>query len=111
MGTLWTLVALVVLISLVALKRARKGVTPMAEHDLELAHKLSSHNRQEIAKSEACGCFYCLAVFGPSEIEEWVDNDDTALCPRCGIDSVLGSASGFPIEKEFLRRMKVRWFD
>jgi hypothetical protein len=111
MGSLLTLVALVGLISLVALMRARKGVTAMAEPDLELAHKLSSHNRQQIAQSEVCGCFYCLAVFGPSEIEKWVDNNDTALCPKCGIDSVLGSASGFPIGKKFLHRMKVRWFD
>lgn len=83
----------------------------MAEPDLESAHKVSIHNRQQIAQSEVCGCFHCLAVFAPSEIEEWVDNDDTALCPKCGIDSVLGSASGFPIEKKFLRRMKVRWFN
>lgn len=110
MGTLLTLVALIGLISLVALRRARKGVTPMAEPYQELAHKISSHNRQQIAQSEVCGCFYCLAIFGPSDIEEWVDNDDTALCPKCGIDSVLGSASGFPIKKEFLQRMKMRWF-
>ena len=111
MGILLTLVALIGLISLVALMCARKGATPMAEPDLELAHKLSIHNRQQIAQSEVCGCFYCLALFGPSEIEEWVDNDDTPLCPKCGIDSVLGSASGLPINKEFLHRMKVHWFD
>lgn len=110
MGTLLTLVALVGLISLVALRRARKGVTPVAEPALELAHKSSTHNRQQIAQSDVCGCFYCLAVFGPSEIKEWVDNDDTALCPRCGIDSVLGSASGFSINEEFLRRMREYWF-
>jgi hypothetical protein len=95
----------------VVLILARKGVTPVTEPDLELAHKLSIHNREQIAKSEVCGCFHCLAVFAPSEIKEWVDNEDTPLCPKCGIDSVLGSASGFPIDKEFLRKMKVRWFD
>ena len=83
----------------------------MTEPDLELAHKLSFHNRQQIAQSEVCGCFFCLAVFPPSEINKWIDNDDTPLCPKCGIDSVLGSASGFPITTEFLHKMKVRWFD
>lgn len=82
----------------------------MTEPDLELAHKLSSHNRQRIAQSEVCGCFYCLAVFTPAEIKEWVDDDDTPLCPKCGVDSVLGSSSGFPITTEFLHKMKVRWF-
>jgi hypothetical protein len=111
MVILLTLVTLVSLISLVARMLARRGVTPMAEPALELAHKSSSHNRQQIAQSEVCGCFYCLAVFGPSEIKEWVDNDDTAVCPKCGIDSVLGSANGFSINEEFLRRMREYWFD
>jgi hypothetical protein len=106
-----TLVSFVSLISLVALLSACKGGAPVTEPDLELAHKQCIHNREQIAKSEVCGCFHCLAVFAPTEIKEWVDNDDTALCPKCGIDSVLGSASSFPINKEFLRKMKVRWFD
>jgi hypothetical protein len=53
-----------------------------------------------------CGCFYCKSIFAPSKIVEWVDDDDTALCPFCGIDSVIGSASTFPITAEFLNRMK-----
>jgi hypothetical protein len=50
-----------------------------------------------------------MAVFAPSEITEWVDHwegvGQTALCPRCGIDSVIGSESGYPLTKEFLERM------
>jgi hypothetical protein len=34
----------------------------------------------------------------------------TADCPRCGIDAVIGSASGFPITSEFLSSMNGRWF-
>lgn len=30
--------------------------------------------------------------------------------PRCGIDSVIGSAAGFPLTKEFLFQMHARWF-
>ena len=33
-----------------------------------------------------------------------------ALCPSCGIDSVIGDASGFPITEEFLVAMEARWF-
>jgi hypothetical protein len=83
----------------------------MIEPDLELAHRLCIHNREQIAQSKVCGCFYCLAIYGPSEIEHWVDDDGTPLCPKCGIDSVIGSASGFPINKKFLSKMKARWFD
>jgi hypothetical protein len=32
------------------------------------------------------------------------------MCPRCGIDSVLGDRSGFPISAEFLGEMHRYWF-
>jgi len=37
--------------------------------------------------------------------------DGTALCPHCGIDSVIGSASGYPVsEPQFLKAMHDHWF-
>lgn len=77
---------------------------------LESAHGHSSNNRQEIEGGEKCGCFYCLCVFDKSDITDWVDGGTTALCPFCGIDSVLSDESGFPITKEFLKEMKDHWF-
>jgi len=72
-------------------------------------------NRDEIFSSGRCGCFYCLEVFLPVEVREWTDEKDgvgqTALCPRCGIDSVIGSASGYPTTTEFLQAMKEYWFE
>lgn len=93
--------------------------------DLWKPHGHCARNRDEIARSETCGCFYCLEVFPPMDVRDWIDVNGheegpprrgdrtpaTALCPRCGIDSVLGSASGFPVDDpEFLRRMHERWF-
>lgn len=83
--------------------------------DLYEAHRHSINHREEILTSETCGCFYCLAIYPPDEIKEWIDDDDngigqTVLCPRCGIDSVIGSRSGFPITMDFLRKMRRRWF-
>ena len=80
------------------------------------AHAHSSRHREEILRSALCGCFYCRKTFAPAEIEDWVDwvadERATALCPRCGIDSVIGDASGYPItEFEFLERMHVHWFN
>ncbi|HXT87590.1 MAG TPA: cytoplasmic protein [Verrucomicrobiae bacterium] len=75
-----------------------------------LAHKHSSRHRGELESSVLCGCFYCLSIFPSSEIVEWVDDDQTAICPKCPVDSVIGSASGFPITREFLRRMHDYWF-
>jgi hypothetical protein len=80
------------------------------------AHRHSTHHREEIRSSERCGCFYCLAIFTPFEIKEWTDisesrpQGETAVCPKCGIDSVIGSESGYPITKVFLESMSRHWF-
>ena len=82
----------------------------VASAELERAHKTSIRHRAQIEGSDQCGCFYCLKTFAPSSIHEWCDQGQTALCPHCGIDSVLGSASGFPLSAEFLVQMQKRWF-
>ena len=81
------------------------------------AHHYSSGNKPALEKDELCGCFYCLKVFSPKEITEYIQNDDvaidkegTALCPYCGVDSVLPQSSGFPLTNEFLKRMHRKWF-
>jgi hypothetical protein len=66
------------------------------------AHKHSIFHKKEILESRVCGCFYCIKMFHPSQIKEWVDNDKSeentaALCPFCGIDSVIGDKSGVPL--------------
>ena len=62
----------------------------------------SSFNRKSLQEDLICGCFYCLEIFNPKELEEWEGKkEDTAICPRCGIDSVIGKSSGFPIKKIF----------
>jgi len=74
------------------------------------AHKHCSRHRSELEASAVCGCFYCLAIFPWDEVTEWTGDDDAAPCPKCGIDSVIGSASGYPITTEFLQRMNQHWF-
>ena len=56
-----------------------------------------------------------MRTFPPSEIKIWIDKDfsgvgQTALCPFCPVDSVLGSESGYPIVPEFLKAMRDYWF-
>lgn len=78
--------------------------------ELLKAHKHSSAHREEILSSEACGCFHCLAIFPSSKIHEWIDDGECAMCPECDIDSVIGSAYGYPITTEFLKEMRNHWF-
>jgi Pyruvate/2-oxoacid:ferredoxin oxidoreductase delta subunit len=85
------------------------------DHPLRVAHKRSSNHRAEIESSQLCGCFYCLGIFGPDNIVDWTDESNphsqqTALCPVCGIDSVIGDASGIKITPTFLETMRTLWF-
>jgi hypothetical protein len=93
---------------------------PWQTHELEAAHKHCTHNRRAIQRSTACACFYCLEIFPGSEVDEWIqemaaeagsEEGPTALCPRCGIDSVLPGASGLPVQDAaFLQAMHGHWF-
>lgn len=74
------------------------------------AHDRSSYHRDEILASEQCGCFYCGEIFAPSNIMGWIDDEQTAMCPFCGIDSVIGSKSGYPVTADFLDKMNEYWF-
>jgi len=75
------------------------------------AHEFCTNHKEKILQDEQCGCFYCLSIFAPQEITYWIkDTSGTALCPYCGIDSIIGKSSGYPITKEFLEKMKAYWF-
>ena len=82
--------------------------------DIVNAHTHSINNRDDLLRSSMCGCFHCSAMFRASEIEEWTDMVDgvlvTGICPWCGIDAVVGSASGYQIEESFLKSMGDYWF-
>ncbi|MGN0181056.1 MAG: cytoplasmic protein [Candidatus Ornithomonoglobus sp.] len=76
------------------------------------AHKFSSNHKKHLLHDTKCGCFYCLKIFDPKEITNWVEDvSSTAICPYCGVDSVIGESSGYPITSEFLAEMKKYWFD
>lgn len=82
-----------------------------ASEDYITAHKFSANHKEALLKDKKCGCFYCMKIFDPNEINEWIEDvSGTAICPYCGIDSIIGESSGFPITKEFLEKMNDFWF-
>ena len=86
------------------------------------AHRHTTHNRAELEASTLCGCCSCLETFRPEEIVAWTgldmsnfDNPDaasaeTALCPRCGSEALIGDRSGYHLSPDFLGRMNQAWF-
>ena len=96
--------------------KGRRGQKPDLSDKNPLVRIHNHHNyRDEILQSETCGCFNCCNTFSPDEIFQWWGEDKSgveqiAICPKCGIDSVLGDSSGFPIETNFLSIMRDYFF-
>ena len=73
-------------------------------------HEKSFGNFDAIQKSEKCGCYFCQKIFDASELtdEDWT-SDKTALCPYCGIDSVVQDYN-VEITPKLLKKMNAEWF-
>lgn len=91
-------------------------------NELLAAYRYVSNNWRQVQDSRVCGCCNCQEIFPPAEVVAWtglsMDNfndpkaieQQTAMCPHCGEEAVLGDKSGFPINPAFLGRMNEAWF-
>jgi NAD-dependent SIR2 family protein deacetylase len=87
--------------------------------DFDKVHDQCGWHEEAILESKKCGCFYCLRIFPPDEIIEWIKESEncprgpgkTAVCPYCGIDSVLPDIIDYELTKEFLKSMQDKFFD
>ena len=86
----------------------------MFEHIYAAKHSVD--NRDALKNSDLCGCYRCGAIFEPSEIDQWVHEDEngvevTATCPRCSIDSILPESAGFLLTNDLMTKMHNYWFE
>lgn len=61
-------------------------------------------HREQLLASDVAACYYCFSKFAPGAVEAWCDGDEqdqTALCPRCGVDAVVGFMG--PVDAAWLR--------
>lgn len=84
---------------------------------IQEAHKSTFANELQILESSSCTCFYCGHTFDPQKedtlywITERPPKGRTLQCPMCGIDCLLGDASGYPIDDpEFVMACSEAWF-
>lgn len=66
--------------------------------------------RQRGIRGSRCGCFYCLKIFDGIAIADWVDHGQTALCPHCGIDSIISEHEGYEVTEAELARRRLDAF-
>ena len=82
--------------------------------ELNAFYTLSIRNEESINNSDFCGCFHCISIFPVADVKlsDLIiekDGHRTAICPICGIDSVLGDAS-VEISAEILEMMNEYYF-
>lgn len=82
----------------------------MTKEKIQEAIKYATSNKQSIQKSEKAACYYCLKTYNSSEVLEFIEPEGTALCPKCGIDSVLPSNSPYELLPEVLKELHKYWF-
>lgn len=71
----------------------------------------TSHNREEIERSTFCMCVCCQDFFPVSEVEMYIDDDETAMCPHCGVAYVIGDASGIKMSAPLVALLNDRLFN
>lgn len=80
------------------------------ESQLQRLHTYATHNRELIETSDKCYCFYCKSIIDSSEIKDYIDNGQTALCPKCGIDSIIPDGIEEDVNEEIVDEMNQYWF-
>lgn len=80
----------------------------LTNEELKFLHKQASYHRDDLIMSKELGCFYCLERFSFNAVEEFTDGGETAMCPACGVDSVLPYAEY--LSDEALKEMQAYWF-
>ena len=73
-------------------------------------HKCAIENRQELEKTDKCGCFYCKQIFYAGDVTEWTDDGNTAICPHCGVDSVICNKKDYVVTPEDLELLNKYYF-
>lgn len=77
---------------------------------LKRLHTYSAHNRSRIAVADKCYCFHCKAVLDSREITDYADHGQTAICPKCGIDSIIPDSIDEPLNEKTVAELNQYWF-
>ena len=77
--------------------------------DMRKAHKYTNENYKMLQHEQNCRCIYCRKEFSSLRIDEYT-GDNTALCPMCGIDAVIGELSGYKFDDDEALMMHTFFF-
>lgn len=90
-------------------------IPPMGFDDENELNGQTAYNRTIVEGSARCGCFHCGGIFAGNEVSQWLQEgdgeDDTALCPYCGVDAVIVGNERYPVCMMVLSGLYMHWFD
>lgn len=81
--------------------------------EIENIYQQSYANEEQIRHSTQCGCFFCESLFDSATVIDFCQEDGdkrTALCPHCGMDTVIGDSTGISITPELLHQLNQQYF-
>lgn len=87
------------------------GLHDIDDEALSSAYLHCYDNRKEIERSRICYCICCGTFVQPSEINSYVDDGRTAICPRCDCDAIIGDGCGIGLDDNLLAALHDRYFD
>ena len=82
----------------------------MSEDYIKKAPMYAFKNKEAVMASQTCGCYGCLNIIQVKDIEFWTDDDETALCPKCTLDTLLAESLNIPLDKDTLSKIRNQWF-
>ena len=80
------------------------------EAQLKKLHAYSSHNRDFITTANKCYCFYCKAIVDRYKRNDYTDDGQTALCPKCGMGALLPDSIEESLDEQLVSEMNEYWF-
>ena len=80
------------------------------ESQFKKLHAYSSHNKKLIDIADKCYCFYCKSSMEQSEIQNYIDDGQTALCPKCEIDAIIPDSIDDTVDEQIISEMNEYWF-
>lgn len=85
----------------------------LTEEQLQSYYSRIHSNDREILNSDTCSCIFCRQTYSARDISDWISNPDgtlNAICPICGMDTVIGDRKQGRIDHDDLKEINLRFF-
>ena len=84
----------------------------MTKEESNKYHSHTIRNQREIDQSMYCHCISCCKSYPSPIVMNFIKDGEgeTALCPYCGVDAVIGDGCGLEINPDILKALNKIWF-